>query len=270
MSRLKPCGVAAIALALAGCTAHAKPFNICLQPSDRTEAMSRCDSTIQPLVDADPVRFVARQMLNAGDVMLWIGQGEWRDANYTTVIAEAKKYPGKVTYVYVADEIDLCAGKPCIGRDGALVAQATAIAHTAGFKTAAVITQSVIWAPGFKLPAVDAIGIDPYPVTMTLNLDMGGCQMASNPVLNQWLCSVSKLRTLGFTGPMVYVAQAFGLTTDTPTYRTSYLLEQADAYEQSGADGVVSWGCYLGADDLRREPNLVPLCGTQYEGLVTP
>lgn len=263
----------AIAVLISGCGGQvtAKPVNICLQPSDRTEIMRNCDSTIQPLPSAgNVVDFVGRQMLHAGNVMGWIGQGEWRNQNYRSIIAEFAKYPGKVTHVYVADEINLCPTGPCIGRDDALVNEATTIAHAHGFKTAATITQSVIFAPGFKLPNVDVIGIDPYFVTLDPNLNMGGCNLSTNIIANQYLCSVQKLRSLGYTGPMVYVGQGFGLTTDTHDYRLMYLRLQAEAYAQSGADAVMSWGCYLGAQELINEPNLVPLCGTQYESLVTP
>lgn len=263
----------ATAILVSGCGGQvtAKPLNICLQPSDRTEVMRNCDSTIRPLPSAgNVVDFVGKQMLHAGNVMGWIGQGEWRNQNYRAIINEFAKYPGKVTHVYVADEINLCPTGPCIGRDDALVNEATTIAHAHGFKTTATITQNVIFAPGFKLPNVDVIGIDPYYVTLDPNLNMGGCNLSSNVIANQYLCSVQKLRSLGYTGPMVYVGQGFGLTSDTHDYRMMYLRLQAEAYAQSGADGVMSYGCHLGADALAKEPNLVPLCGTQYEPLVTP
>lgn len=262
-----------MALALIGCGGQvsAKPINICLQPSDRTEVMRNCDSTIQPLSSAgNVVDFVGRQMLHAGNVMLWIGQGEWRNQNYRAIIAEATRYPGKVTHVYVADEINLCPTGPCIGRDDALVNEATTIAHAHGFKTTATITQNVIFAPGFRLPNVDVIGIDPYYVTMDPTLNMGGCNLSSNIIANQFLCSMQKLRSLGYTGPSVFVGQGFGLTSDTHDYRMMYLRLQAEAYAQVAPDAVMSYGCYLGAPQLAAEPNLVPLCATQYEYLVTP
>jgi PII-like signaling protein len=266
-------GIALAAAMLAGCggQAFSKPINICLQPSDRTEVMRNCDSTIQPLASTgNVVDFVGKQMLHAGNVMGWIGQGEWRNQNFRAVINEFTKYPGKVTHVYVADEINLCNGRPCLGRDDALVVEATAIANAAGFKTTATITQSVIFALGFQLPKVDVIGVDPYYVTLDPNLNMGGCNLSGNVIANQYLCSVQKLRSLGYTGPMVYVGQGFGLTSDTHEFRMMYLQLQAEAYAQSGAEAVMSWGCYLGAVELVAEPNLVPLCGTQYEYLVTP
>jgi hypothetical protein len=202
--------------------------------------------------------------------MLWIGQGEWRNQNYRAIIAEAQRYPGKVTHVYIVDEMNWCGDRVCLGRDDALVNEATQIAHAHGFKTTATITQSVIFAPGFKLPNVDVIGIDPYYVTMDFNLDMGGCNLSSNVIANQFLCSMQKLRSLGYTGPSVFVGQGFGLTTDTHDYRMSYLRLQAEAYQQIAPDAVMSWGCHLGAPELAKEPNLVPLCNTQYESLVTP
>lgn len=270
----------AIALLVSACGGAAKPLNICLQPSDRIAQTAGCDSTIQPVIayNENTTEFVNRQMQQPGNVMLWIGKEDWehlpgwRNRNFVGVLAAAAPYiaAGKVTHVYVADEINLCPTGPCIGRDDALVNEATTIAHAAGFKTTATITQNVIFAPGFKLPNVDVIGIDPYYVTMDQNLNMGGCQLSSNVIANQFLCSMQKLRSLGYTGPSVFVGQGFGLTTDTHAFRMMYLTLQAEAFAQVAPDAVMSWGCLLGAPELAKEPNLVPLCATQYEYLVTP
>lgn len=263
----------ALAVLIASAGASAMPLNICLQPSDRTVVMHNCDSTIQPLLDTDPVRFVARQMLNAGNVVLWIGQGQWRNDNFRTVIAEAAKYPGKVTHVYVVDEMNQCATGPCIGRDDALVSEATRIAHTYGFKTVAIITPAVVFTPGFVLPEVDDIAVDAYPAALNFQVDLGDCKFNENPIANQVYCAGKKLRALGHRGMYGWPFQGFGATTDTHAMRMAQLTMQREAIDNAsalGVDALMSWGCHLGDPEIKAEPWLVPLCETQYESLVTP
>lgn len=266
--------------------ASAKPLILCLQPSDKIVAMHGCDSTIQPIENDDNIpRFVSNQLKNPGNVMGWIGNTsnsvsqDWVIHNYVSVVDEfAKQGADRVTILYVKDEMDLCPTGPCIGRDGELIRQATDIAHSRGFITGVVLTQNVIFSPGFKLPHTDVLGIDPYYVAMTLNLDMGGCNLSANPILNQWRCSVKKIRELGWvnadgsTKKLVFVGQGFGIKGEDPAFRAMYLQLQAEAYAEIRleVDAAMSWGCYLGADALQREPNLEPLCGTPDEPKVTP
>lgn len=268
----------ALALALTGCGGQvsAKPINICLQPSDRIVAMANCDYTIQPIAhDDNIVAFVAKQMMNPGKIMMWIGQDEWRNRNFRAIIEEAKKYADRIEYIYIVDEMNLCKKGPCLGRDDALVREAITQARAAGFKTALVFTPSVIFADGFVAPDVDVVGIDPYPVTIDPNQNMHGCSRSANMVLSQWLCSVERLHAKGHVKAdgsprdVVYVGQGFGLVTDTHEYRMAYLRLQAEAYLASGAKAVMSWGLYLSPEHTEGG-KLVPLGGTQYEWLVTP
>lgn len=268
------CALLAIeCLVSCGGSAHAKPINVCMQPTDRIIAMAGCDAIMQSTAEPDPVKSVAAQAALGANVILWIGRD--RDtaiANYVALINEAKKY-SNIKWVYVADEIDLCPTGPCPGRDGELVHKGTQIAHAAGLQTIATITPSVIMLPGFALPDVDHISIDVYPSTRDPATNLGGCSFSGNPSEDQFFCASQKLRRLGFTGMVGYVWQGFGLTTDTDASRTAYLLMQRIAIRDAsamGADAVMNWGCYLGPDYLEREPTLVPLCGTQYEWLVTP
>jgi hypothetical protein len=53
----------------------------------------------------------------------------------------------------------------------------------------------------------------------------------------------------------------------------AYLAEQRYVMDNAaamGADALMVFGCHLGAPEIANEPNLVPLCSTQYEALVTP
>ncbi len=262
-----------------GVNAIAAPLIICVQPSDRMVTMKNCDASAQLVPDEDDVaHFVAQQMRAPGPVIGWIGRNQdWTIKHYAEILREFGKYRERVALVYVKDELGLCKGRMCIGKDDALVHQATEMAHAAGFKTGVILTQNVIFAPGFKLPHTDVLGIDPYYVTMDQNLDMGGCKMAANVILSQWRCSVAKLRSMGWvdangeTKPLVYAGQGFGLKTDTPEFRAMYLQLQAEAYAsiRLEADAVMSWGCHLGADETE-DGLLVQLCGTPDEPKVTP
>ena len=271
-----PLALALLASAYVG-QASAKPLNICLQPSDRIAQTVGCDSTIQPVIayNENAVEFVERQMKQPGNVMLWIGKEDWahlprwRNRNFVAVLAAAAPYiaAGKTTHVYVQDEADLCSTGPCPGRDTYLINLATTLAHAAGLKTAITIAPMVILDPGFILPNIDVIGIDPYYVTAQ---SAGDCQMSANPTANLWKCSVARLRAKGFTGQLVFVGAGFGLVTDTHEFRMMYLQLQVDAYLQSNADGVMAYYCHYDPQVAATEPNLVPLCSTQYAPYVTP
>lgn len=274
----------ALYFALLG-TAGAKPLVLCLQPADKIVAMQNCDSTIQPVpMDDNIPRFVAAQLRNAGNVMGWVGntstdEGQaWVVRNFVAIVDEfAKQGADRVNLLYVKDEMNLCKTGPCNGRDDALVRQATDVAHSRGFITGVVLTQSVVFAPGFQLPHTDVIAIDPYYVTMDHSLNMGGCNVSANPILNQWKCTVAKLRSLGWvkpdgsTKPLVFVGQGFGLSSDTPAFRAMYLQLQAEAYAviRLEVDAAMSWGCHLAHSDTEGGL-LAPLCGTTDEAKVTP
>ncbi len=262
-----------LALALTGCGALAKPFNVCMQPSDRVVAMAGCVAQIQPINEDDPVKSVEAQAALGPNIILWIGRVRATAiANYVPLIAAAATHPN-IKWVYVVDEMDWCANTVCLGRDGALIHQATQIAHAAGLQTIVDILPRVIMEPGFVLPDVDHISIDVYPSLRDPAADLEGCSFSGNPLEDQFYCSAQKLRRMGFKGMVGYVWQGFGLTIDTDASRTAYLQMQRTAINDAatmGADAVMNWGCYLGADAIEREPILAPLCGTKYEWLVTP
>jgi len=270
----------AFVLTVAACGGQTKPLNVCLQPSDRIAQTTGCDSSIQPVIayNENVTEFVVRQMQQPGNVMLWIGKEDWahlpgwRNRNFVGVLAATAPYiaAGKVTHVYVQDEVDLCPAGPCPGRDTALVNLATEMAHATGLKTVVTMTPNVVLHPGFMLPKVDVIGIDAYYVTMGPHMDTHGCHISSNPTLNQYKCSEAKLRAMGWTGELVFVGAGFGLTTDTHEFRMMYLQLQADAYHQSGAAGVMSYYCHYDPYVAMTEPLLVPLCPTIYAPFVTP
>lgn len=277
---LEALAISALLLAqclLPGCgSANARPLNVCLQPGDRVIAMAGCDAQIQPLEESDPVKSVARQAALGGPVILWIGRNRSDAeraetiANYPTLIAEAAKRRDVFQWVYAFDEMNLCPTGPCLGRDDALVHQATQIAHAAGLRTIVTITPSVVMTPGFVLPDSDAISMDEYPATLDLSVNLQGCRFDGNPLSDQWFCAKKKLRAMGFTGMVGYVWQAFGLIGQSDASLYWQLLAQRqtiNSAEAMGADAVMAYDCHLSnafGEAIKQ------LCGTPFEGLVQP
>ena len=273
--------MAAMSIILSACGGQvtAKPLSICMQPGDRIVAIQGCDAMSQPVREADPVRSVAIQAQLPGPVVLWAGRKQEMAqavANFPTLIAESKKYPGKFPMVYLYDEAGWCNTGLCWFDHEDTVLQGAALAKANGMGSLITILPDVILDSHFKMKDINAfagISIDVYPSIRPTVPDFKGCKFSDNHLENLFYCSAQKLRAHGFTGKIGYIFQGFGLTTDTPDQRTAYLTQQRQAINNAsamGADAVMSWGCHLGAIELAEEPVLVPLCGTQYEGLATP
>jgi len=269
----------ALALALTGCSGQTKPTNVCMQPSDRLEAMQGCDATVWTINEPDPVKSVALQASLPGPVVLWPGhRRDWATsvANFPTLIAEAAKHPGKFPWVTVYDEPGWCVDRLCYWAEEDLVLQGVALAHAHGIKTLITVMPYIILDPRFKLKninAFDGIAIDVYPSVRPTAVDFGTCKWSDNHTANLFYCSAQKLRALGYTGLIGYMPQGFGVKSDTHAHRMAYLTEQRyvmDNARAMGADAAMVFGCHLGARELAEEIDLVQLCGTQYESLVTP
>lgn len=299
--------LAALILTACGGRAAAGPFWVLAQPSDRVVVEQGYASQIQPIVESDPVRSVARQASLGGNVILWIGgRSDEVVRNFPALIAEAVKY-ANFTHVYLYDELFWNGGtfQIEIGLHEDLVLQGARIAHAAGLKTVVTILPDVILDPRFALRdinALDAISIDVYP-SIRISNDLHGCAVPGNLYEQLLACSVQKLRALGFRGQIGYIYQAFGVHTigaqKTMAARRAALglpvvvsprakLTAAPASEQDmasmlmlqrhaidnaaalGADAVMPWGLYLGGPEIEREPFLYPLAGTGLEYLVRP
>jgi hypothetical protein len=119
------------------------------------------------------------------------------------------------------------------------------------------------------LAGVDVVGLDLYPSIPP--------QTGTAGVGNQWVeyvreC-VAKLRSIGFTGEVWYLYQAFGMHTETAATLLANLTAQRvaiDSAQELGCAGIVPWGLYLGAHEIEREPYLFQLAETEYERLVVP
>lgn len=269
------------AVLLSACTAQSKPVVGCLQPSNGPVVMHGCSISILISTKTDPVANVAHQASTPGEMILSVGRKEQRDwtiQNFSTLIAESKKYPGKFTWVHLYDEIGWCPGSGiCWFMDEDVVAQGAAIARANGMKTVATIMPEVILDPRFQLRDInmlDGISIDVYPsVKPNIPVDFRGCKFNGNASADLFYCAGQKLRAMGFVGQLGLIYQGFGMTFDTHDQRMQYLLEQRKAIDNAqamGADAVMAFGCHLGKEELQAEPVLVPLCGTQYEWLVRP
>lgn len=271
----------AIAVLVSGCGGQvtAKPVNICMQPSDRLEVMRGCDATVWTINEPDPVKSVALQSSIPGPVVLWPGhRRDWAAsvANFPKLIAEAAKHPGKFPWVTVFDEPGWCADRLCYWAEEDLVLQGVELAHANGIKALITVMPDIILDPRFKLKdinAFDGIAIDVYPSVRPTVVDFGACRWNDNHTANLFYCSAQKLRSLGYKGVIGYMPQGFGLKGDTHAHRMQYLTEQRYVMNNAaamGADAQMVFGCHLGVPEIANEPNLVPLCGTQYESLVTP
>lgn len=275
-----PKAALALAIWLAVTTAQAQIAAIFSQPSDRVINPSPYVSQLYPVADTDPARSVARQAALGGNVLLWLGLWPQAANNFAATLAEAKKYPGTFTYVYLVsthtDEIFWCGTHVCIGENEDLLIAGAQYAHTQGFKTLCTFLPDVVLDPGFRLRDLtmcDAIGFDIYPAIRPTQPDMRACWVADNITANLLNCSVRKMRSLGYQGDLGLIYQGFCLRSDSQAKCKKQLLDQRDVLDNLEDFGVrfsVPWGMHLGADLLAREPDLVPLGGTRLERLVRP
>lgn len=292
MLRLK-CYAIASCLALlsqAPSTAHAAEWPVpavLVQSADYTVPAAGYAMQLQPVVEADPVASVRRQAALGGNVILW--PGVWPQAvdNFPALVAEAAKYPGTFTHVYLiasdgdaaqpritshankvhrqGDELFWCAPALCMGQDEDLLIQASRLAHAHGLKTICTFLPDVVLHPAFRLKDVsmcDAIAIDVYFSIRPTVPDLGACRFSENYLANLWHCSIAKLERMGHHGDKACIAQAFALRSESPeALRTGLTLQrQALAHAKAlGCNFIVPWGQHLSAEAYRREPDLGPL-----------
>lgn len=213
------------------------------------------------------------------NVMLWVG-GKTPAAldRFPGLLYEATKYPN-IKSVYVYDEY--CWGPnptitfPC--QYETEVHNVARAVKAAGLKSVIVMMPQVILHPGFSSPDINAfseIGIDIYP-GMLLDENLWGCHRGVNILEDFLMCSIERLRTLGFTGKIGYVYQAFGLAhrSDSQNFADAaaqrIVIDNAKAGKYDIGE-IVPWGMYLGVTERAMEPALMPLGGTPYEYLVAP
>lgn len=279
--------LATVLLSACGGQVAAKPINICLQPSDRIEVMRSCDAVIQPTPELDPVKSAAQQAALGPAVIGWIGGNPYekvsaQGAITPRIMSRAPAYIAAMTqyknieWIYGADEFGWCDTQACISEYVPQLLALAGHAHAAKKKILISMLPTTLAmfpdAPLAGINEIDGIAFDIYP-SMMLAADFGSCAFSSNPYETMLFCAIQKLRRMGFTGHIGYIAQGFGLRTDTHEQRVQYLLLQQAVMRNAsvlGADAVMAWGCHLGAPELAAEPCLVPLCGTQYEPLVEP
>lgn len=277
----------AILLSACGGQVSAKPLNVCLQPSDRIVAMKGCDAVIQPTPELDPVKSAAIQAALGPVVIGWIGGDMAPDkvsaqgaitkdiVNRAPELLDAMAQYQNIPWVYVADEFGWCDSGHCVYDYVNQLLTITRKAHSVNKKVLISMLPATLAqypdAPMDGINEIDGIAFDIYP-SMMLAADFGNCTFSSNPYETMLFCAIQKVRRMGFTGQIGYIAQGFRLATDTDADLLPKLQLQRQALENAGALGVtatMSWGCYLGAKEQAREP-IVPLCGTMFESLVTP
>lgn len=242
-----------------------------INPSDAIIATTGYDLQIMVNDDPNPVTSIALQATQTGSLIAWPGSTKSEGfGKFTQYLAEIAKYP-QFTHVYLYDELGLGPGGTYDLSDQTAVLAASTQARAQGLKTVVIYWPDAVLKPDFTLGianGVDIIGVDIYP-----NIYPAGSIPAvyGNRYSDALLACITKLRALGFTGEIWYVYQAFTLTTNDPEWLHDELVLQRETIDGAlgiGAQGIVPWGMYLGAGELEREPNLVPLENT--EPLVIP
>lgn len=276
------------ALMLSGCGGQAKPLNICMQPSDRLIAMANCDATIWPTPELDPAKSASLQAAQGKNVIGWIAGDMAPDkvaaqgaitksvvARAPALIAEMAKYPN-ISWIFAQDELGWCDVKTCLYDYLPQLAYIAKLSHAAGKKVLVSIPPGILTlypdAVANGINEIDGIVFDIYP-SIPLPADFGDCTYNANPYSTALHCSVERVRRMGFKGAIVYAAQGFKMNSDDDTWLRKQLILQQETLRNAtalGADAVLIFGCNRDAYLERVEPNLVPLCGTFYEPLVTP
>jgi hypothetical protein len=266
-----------VGIPLAMSAADAEPIAVMLQPSDRIVNPSPYSSTIQPVDEADPVRSVQQQCAaSAGNVILWIGaRSLYSVERLRIMLDEAHKCP-QITHVYVYDEIGWTHEGLNMKLHRAEIYQGVRMVRAAGYKVLVTILPDVILRSDFDwdVSQFDAISIDVYPGIRPTQPDLHGCFFTAinNYLANLAYCSAQKLRSLGFTGQLGYIYQAFGINGVPESQLKADLILQREAIdyaEAMGFDAVLPFGMYMGAAEQAREP-IYPLGNTKFRRLIQP
>jgi hypothetical protein len=182
---------------------------------------------------------------------------------------------GNIKWVFVADELGWCDTRTCLYDYLPQLLYKARLARAAGKKVLISMQPGILTqypdALVDGINEVDGIVFDIYP-SIPYPADFGGCKLNDNPYSTALHCSVERVRRMGFKGAIVYAAQGFKLTSDNDAWLHAHLVLQQETLRSAktlGADAVVIFGCHRDAYLQRVEPNLVPLCGTAHETLVT-
>jgi hypothetical protein len=242
-----------------------------INPSDAIiPAGDSYDYRIAVVEDANPITSAAYQATQSGELIAWPGRTrEVGFGGFSAFLDEVVKYPA-FKYVYLYDELGLGHGRPVDElhlEDQTAVLAASVQVRERGLKSMVIYFPNAVLNPAFTLGVangIDIIGLDIYPNIMPTfsvpNLYPG------NPYKNYLAAMVTKLRGMGFTGEIWYVYQAFDIVGNDPVWFTAELVKQRAAIDDAldlGITGIVPFGMYLGAGELEREPNLIPLEDTQ-------
>jgi hypothetical protein len=213
----------------------------------------------------------ALQASNGGaGVLLTVGAA--KDAvlrSLPAYLAEARKYP-VIKGVYLYDELFYEDGRIAIGAKEDRLLRNAALVRAAGLRSAVTVLPEVVMDPRFRLKqpnAFDIIGIDIYP-SLGAGWDLHGCTHNANLYTTALRCSLQRLRSIGFTGEVWYVYQAFGDREDAQL--EAHGLAQQETIGEAlsfGVTGLVVWGLY---DDSHTNllPPLYPGAGTAVQPYV--
>lgn len=231
--------------------------------------------SLQPTYGLTPEQSILAQANVPGKAILFAGHNKVTPYKEFFTYVDLASVNPRFEYVYVYDELFWTGGKDEIGWREDEVINASAYVRSKGMKAMVVILPYTILNPEFVLKdynAFDAIAIDVYP-SAVVNNDTHGCKYNDNLYTNLLYCSQKKIRDAGFKGEVWYVYQAFGLTSDSKQQLESNLKLQQETIKTApsfGISTVLPFGLYLGKEELKAEPYLIPGKGSSFEKLVNP
>lgn len=272
MNAKKLLGIAALALGLAACGGGGDYDHRVISVFDINNAdQAGFTGTTSPPAD-DAQESVANQLKGRGEIILQIpAVWDGNFAKYLPHLLEADKHHDRITTIYVKDEMfHTPRGGVQIGLYEQETTEAALAVQAHGFKSAVSILPQVILAPNFKLAnmkAFDVIGVDVYPSQLAGDGNLNCAPVTDNPVSNLLYCSVEKLRTMGYTGEIWFLYQAFGDPRD-PMLK-QHLQQQRETILQAptiGVNGLVSFGYDMYST---YEAPLFGLKGTSMDPLVS-
>jgi len=247
---------------------------VLVQPEDRvTLDEPSFNLSIQLTREVDPLRSVALQRLQPGQIILTVGVT--REVGFVGLdhyLLEAQREP-RITHVYLYDELFWTGSAIELGRDESAVNSAAQKSRAAGFKTVISIMPDVILRADFALKdinAYDVLAVDVYPTARASQV-VPTCRTGPNYLTSLLYCSNQKLRAMGFKGEVWYVAQAFGDDRVSPAELLAGLQLQRETIAEAssfGITGFVPFGLYFGVAEQSREPVLYPLFDTHLDSLV--
>ena len=264
--------VLSIMMFIIGSACMAAPGKIFVQPEGTSIAATGYDAQVYTMPDGLQFDISVPCNLPGPPVITTIGHPNADTiARFPALLAAVLQCP-HIVGIYIIDEYEWNGTSEIVGQYEPQVCAAAHAAHTAGLLVTMSTRADALLSGDFTLSCLrdfDGIAFDYYPSINVWSVPFYGCGLGLNIDVNVVGCSVQRLRSIGYTGKIIYIYQAFRLTTDTDI---NILLNQRvaiDSAQALGVDYVAPWGLNLSAGQMENEP-IVQLGGTIYAPLVLP